>query len=238
MNAAVLLILAFIALVSGCTTDADCQDGIYCNGQEQCIGSACTPASALPCPFYTECIDLGSNTGMCLAFTGCMEYPKMCVDGTYCNRIIDTCLPTTCSTDEECSDYTPCTGDEKCVLGNCTNADPSTWICENPLFCNPVSLNCTRCTSASQCDDGVSCNGIEVCSPDGECVSGQPICTEPGYMCNETLGVCEMTIQIGSMIIIIALFIMGGVAILSVVFFLFLKYQASKRKRSSRILLK
>jgi hypothetical protein len=165
---------------------------------------------------------------MCLAFTGCTEYPAMCVSGAYCNSVIDTCLPTSCSSNSDCSDFTPCTGEELCVSGSCTNADPSTWICPNPLFCNPVDLNCTNCTSASQCDDGVACNGIEICSPDGECVSGQPICTQPGYICNETSGTCEMNLQAGAAIIYIGIFVILGVCVFGVIYILALKNSAKK----------
>lgn len=34
---------------ANCTTDADCSDGLYCNGEELCLAGSCASAATTPC---------------------------------------------------------------------------------------------------------------------------------------------------------------------------------------------
>jgi hypothetical protein len=38
--------------VPGCTTNADCDDGSYCNGQETCVSGSCVPGTPVNCSLY------------------------------------------------------------------------------------------------------------------------------------------------------------------------------------------
>lgn len=52
----------------------------------------------------------------------------------------------------------------------------------------------TGCTSDEECDDGLLCNGLEVCDADGQCTAGAPVtcCTAyPTELCMEGFGVCD-----------------------------------------------
>lgn len=61
-----------------------------------------------------------------------------------------------CRVDGDCNDRIDCT-DDRCASGSCTHT--------------PVPM---------RCDDGLFCNGIEVCSPTAGCVS-------PGRLCDDTV---------------------------------------------------
>ncbi len=39
-----------------CTSNAACDDGLYCNGQEQCYAGCCAPALDTPCDSHSACI--------------------------------------------------------------------------------------------------------------------------------------------------------------------------------------
>ncbi len=52
---------------SGCTSDADCDDGVFCNGIESC----------------------DTNTGSCVAISSCPPS----IPPTVCNEETDTCDP-------------------------------------------------------------------------------------------------------------------------------------------------
>ncbi len=41
-----------------CMTDADCDDGMWCNGQEKCVDYQCQDAMMYPCPSGTVCSDI------------------------------------------------------------------------------------------------------------------------------------------------------------------------------------
>ena len=102
------------ATPGGCTSDAQCDDGLYCNGGETC------------------------SAGTCLA-------------GTAIN----------------CDDAIPCTVD---------SCNESTDTCDNTL-------------NHAYCDDGLYCNGLEVCDAVSDCLAGTDPC--PGEICNETTDTCE-----------------------------------------------
>ena len=42
---------SFCFLIDGCTADTDCNDGLYCNGEETCdlINGNCNPGEGDPC---------------------------------------------------------------------------------------------------------------------------------------------------------------------------------------------
>ncbi|NIS35481.1 MAG: hypothetical protein GWO04_38545, partial [Actinobacteria bacterium] len=42
-------------VASGCTVDADCDDGVFCNGAETCTAGACAPGTAPSCDDGVAC---------------------------------------------------------------------------------------------------------------------------------------------------------------------------------------
>lgn len=91
-----------------CSDDADCDDGVFCNGAEVCDAGSCQPG-ADPCPGQV----CGEESELCL---DCLTDAD-CDDGVGCT--VDTCDPvtTTCSQvpdDGLCDDGFLCNGTETC----------------------------------------------------------------------------------------------------------------------------
>jgi hypothetical protein len=53
-----------------CVSNAGCDDGVYCNGVERCLGGCCAPASDTPCNSHSACIAIA-----------CTESTKSCEIG-------------------------------------------------------------------------------------------------------------------------------------------------------------
>src|SRR6185369_4623328 len=51
-----------------CATSADCDDGVFCNGQEQCDAGCCAPPLDVACNSHSPCI-----------MDGCDEVSKTCL---------------------------------------------------------------------------------------------------------------------------------------------------------------
>ncbi len=90
----------------------------------------------------------------------------------------------------DCGDHgtlDPATGDCECETGY---AGPECAVCddgytEDGADCVPVD-----CTEDGQCDDGDACNGIETCSDEGRCLSGELVdCGDHG-LCLAPDGTC------------------------------------------------
>jgi len=83
------------SLAAQCQFAEDCCDGVFCNGQEQCVVGVCVPGP-WPCEFGETCSEA----------TGCVP------------------VTSTCSTSEECDDGIFCNGEEFCELGLCFPGTP------------------------------------------------------------------------------------------------------------------
>jgi len=173
--------------VTCCTSDADCDDTLFCNGGEACVGGLCVLGEA-PCNPAThfcnevedtcqqlcstdaDCDDLQfcNGTEQCIASV-CFEGDDPCVPPLACDEIADRCrMP--CVTDFDCMDGDPCTTD-RCG---------PTFFCGNvPIECKD-SIDCTadvcdangKCQfvpSSALCDDGVDCTE-DICDPSAGCL--------------------------------------------------------------------
>jgi len=70
-----------LAQPSACTTDADCDDGLFCTGAESCDNGTCVAVSA--CPPGGGCLDpvCDEATDQCLCGDMCEEAPPATIDG-------------------------------------------------------------------------------------------------------------------------------------------------------------
>jgi len=168
---------------------AGCDDGVFCNGTETCVGGACQ-SGALPC-----------------------VPPQMC------NPQTEMCEgPQPCTLDSQCDDGNPCT-QNVCAAGSCTNPpEPNTTECDSdndvcngirtcngagicgqipttpPIdcddndlctvdSCNPATGVCGHaptagcCTSAAQCNDGDACT-TDSCTAEHTCAHAPVVCDD------------------------------------------------------------
>lgn len=145
----------FTGCSSGCTTNAECDDGVFCNGAETCVASACQAGTAVSCDDGVACT------------------------ADSCNETTDACdnVPD----DLVCDDGAFCNGAETCdaVLGCQGGADPCAG-----QSCDEGTNQCVGCLTNAECDDGLFCNGAETCSG-GACVAGTAVdCTALADQCN------------------------------------------------------
>ena len=95
-------------LAGGCSVDADCDDGAFCNGAEVCNAGTCEAGTAPACDDGLYCNGVetcNETTDACDAGTA-----PACDDGLFCNGA-ETCNETTGACD---AGSAPCSGDETC----------------------------------------------------------------------------------------------------------------------------
>lgn len=165
-----------------CTNNAQCNDGLVCNGIETCVNNACVPGNPVCTnPNLPVCIE---PSGMCVACTQnshCSDglfctgtelcQSNNCVPGIppcgganpFCNEAEDRCVQ--CLMNDHCMDGISCT-DDSCILGTCYNVG-----------------------NDASCQDGVFCNGAEICVPGQGCMSPGNPCCDP-FACNEANDTC------------------------------------------------
>ncbi len=128
-----------------CTGNAQCNDGLFCNGVESCAAGICVSGTA-PCPqpglpFCDE------NLNACVE---CLN-ASVCNDGNECTS--DICSAGACST-------IPRSAGSAC--GSAANTD-----CTNPDQCDGLG-NC----DANDELDGTTCNDGEFCTTGESCTAG------------------------------------------------------------------
>ncbi len=204
-----------------CSADADCDNGIYCDGVETCHPTqGCQPGTPVSCDDGIACTadscneatdscdaapnDAACDNGQfcdgaetCNVALGCQAgTPVSCDDGFSCT--VDSCNEATDSCDRNpdngaCDDGLFCNGGETCdVMTGCqSGTDP----CGGQV-CNEATDTC-GCTSNAECDDGVYCNGAEQCVA-GSCQTGTAVSCDDGIACtvdacNEATDSCDYT---------------------------------------------
>ncbi len=205
-------------ICNGCTNDAMCQDGLFCNGFETCdLNTAKCVDGPDPCgPDGLDCTidicvegpNLTDNLGKC-------EYipdPQFCFDGNDCTD--DICNPAAtppgtgceyaCNT-SGCADGNLCTLNDVCsgTIPPCTcSGTPRDCSHLNDTcvmgVCDPSTGNCITVPTneGGPCDDGLFCTCGDrcvggVCTPvnsGGVCCSDGIDCTND--LCDEALDVC------------------------------------------------
>ncbi|MCP4591285.1 MAG: ThuA domain-containing protein [bacterium] len=195
----------FAYVSTGCDEDLDCQDGIFCNGAEQCTDEECLPG-AFPCTGGDGCHESTDTCGPCtddaqcddqrfcngletcdLGSGLCQPGPYPCPVGEGCLEDDQTCGP--CASDAECDDGLFCNGSETCDLGSGV-CQPAAFPCPAGDACHELTDTCGPCTADSQCDDRVFCNGVETCNVgSGVCEPGDFPCAV-GEGCHESTDTC------------------------------------------------
>jgi hypothetical protein len=167
-----------------CTKDADCNDGLACTGVETCDLSKGSPGQ---CKAGTPVVcndNKGCTVDSCQEPTGtCAFVPNnaSCQDGNACNGA-ETCSPGAVGSD-------PITG---CKAGTAPNCDDGIFCTTD--VCDP-SNGCKHVADSGYCDDGLVCNGTELCAPSSispvpdskGCIKGTPLVCNDSVACtNDT----------------------------------------------------
>lgn len=157
----------------------------------------------------------------------------VCGDNALCNPAINACecrsgyeehdgvcVEPRCTQDSDCDDGLACNGQEICNLetGACL-LDQAPIECGDHAYCTEPTGECTcdrfhievngecapeECTSDDDCDDGLRCNGQEICDTErSACVEGTPILCNGQYQdcveSDEDLGyTCEVVAPEGT----------------------------------------
>ncbi len=178
-----------------CSSDAECDDGVFCNGPEFCgTGMVCQPGippDGQPCDEGLFCtVGETCASGVCSGGS-----PRSCDDGDPCTT--DSCdeeegdcdyepIEPCCITNEECDDGNPCTGDICNPLNQCENpplpigtpcGDQGTTGCSNPDTCDAAGMcQANHTNEGGPCDDDDACTDSDICragicrgAPNGLC---------------------------------------------------------------------
>jgi hypothetical protein len=152
-----------------CSTDAQCDDGDLCNGKETC-NVVCKPGNPVFCDDGVPC-----TVDSCAPQTGaCVHAPNnnVCNDGFNCNGV------------------ETCNAQVGCVQGTAVNCDDGIGCTFDQ--CNDPVGTCSHYSQDFVCDDGLFCNGQEVCGPSG-CKAGTPAVCNDGVTC--TADVCDPVVD-------------------------------------------
>ncbi len=183
-----------------CFINADCNDSIGCT-LDTCVAGDCvnTPSHVL-CSNGLFC----DGDEVCDVTLDCRAGPpRDCGDGIACttdgcDETFDACLHT--ANDSLCTNGQFCDGVETCdvLLGCRSGTDP----CEDSIpctanACNDLTNTCVTVPIDTFCDNGVFCDGTEVCHPLFGCESGGSQCDDgidcTVDTCNEVVSSCTNT---------------------------------------------
>lgn len=170
-----------------CSSDAECNDGLYCNGTETCADGACQAGRPPACDDGEFC----TGTEFCDEVNDtCASTGDPCGSGTVCTEATETCDLPNCGNGlcDEGEDCTTCSADCDSGAGGGTCGACFKGKCDG--VCHPVKEGpeCADCAPSWCCGDGV-CEGdetVDTCPLDCGCtVTG----CDDGNAC--TTGTCD-----------------------------------------------
>ncbi len=149
-----------LSIGAPCTYDWQCQDGVACNGHEVCVGR-CRHTPPVNCNDR-----IGCTKDLCTEPLGlCVNEPMhfRCDDGAWCNG------SELCVEGVGCVDGVPpdCTDDVGCTIDTCDD----------------LGDVCKKTPDDSACQNGVFCDGAEVCDPVADCQPGDPPTCDDSIAC-------------------------------------------------------
>ena len=179
--------------VEGCTTTAQCDDGIACTFD------ICGPKRfCINAPLANRCVDNNiCTTDVCDTLVGCVNAPLTCSDGNACTN--DSCDPVLgCQNEvDDCDDGVDCTIDECDPVAGCANV-PDHTVCDDQNDCTidscsptggcinanaPWGAACGNQTVEGPCDRPDVCDGFGACGPYYQ---------DSSFECRPSAGFCDV----------------------------------------------
>ena len=149
-----------VVAIETCSSDADCDDGVFCNGAEVCgAGGACeagTPVSCADDGLFCNGVEQCSETELACVSASAPCTNEICVeDGQFCQPL--GCGDGICATGEDC---TNCPVD--CISGAGGGTEAACFKGVADGSCHPIkeTAACMDCAPGYCCGDGV-CAGDE-----------------------------------------------------------------------------
>lgn len=201
-----------------CASDADCDDGDVCDGEETCDPASKTCAhGAWPvcltsilcqleyCDASVGCALEADDLGYCYSNDFCMvnahcengacvTQPIECDDGDPCT--VDSCNEGNCVYQPldgvACDDDDACTDHDVCASGYCAGTQITCDdgnMCTDEASCD-IALGCIHTFNDLPCDDGDACTISDTCTL-GKCV-GEAVDCDDGDPC--TIDSCDRAI--------------------------------------------
>ena len=180
------------AFTASCSSDAQCNDGLFCNGAEHCVNGTCAAGTAVVCSDSVSCTvdSCNESTDSCVFAAN----NALCSDAQACNGA-ETCNASTgcqAGTPLNCDDGSVCTADSCNAATGCQHTPVS---CDDGNACTTDSCNAVGgCQHAAlNCDDGNACTN-DACSA-GACThaNNTATCADDGNTCTSDVcsaGVC------------------------------------------------
>ena len=174
-------VIASLSLISPCTEDTDCDDGLFCNGEETCSSGDCLPGQD-PCPDET----CDENNNLCAPLV-CDE-DMICEQGEDCNNCPTDCI-SGAGEGGVCGNGVcePSIGEDclSCAVdceGKQVGAAKKQYCCGDGAGTNPVDCTDPRCTSEGfECGDAPLpyCCGDLLCEGDEDSFNCEIDCGSP-----------------------------------------------------------
>lgn len=190
---------------AGCThTLPDCDDGLFCNGEEYCDDAECI-SSGDPCPAGQVCDESRDTCVECLTGADCADTDPCTTDRCVKDRCVHEPTPGCCRLNSDCNDGTLCTLD-RCINNVCSNPPRNcsdnnactvdtcssvTGCVHTPISCDDGNactddscdrtLGCRHAPHTDACDDGDDCTFGDQCA-NGVC-AGQSFDCDDGLFC-------------------------------------------------------
>jgi hypothetical protein len=170
-----------------CVTDADCDNGIFCDGTEFCLDGSCAVMDA--CAVAIDgCVTRGAfcdeDADICVDFAD----DSLCAEGEFCDVVTGNCigLQIPCIEDADCDDGIFCNGTEYCSGGFCAAVDACAVAIDGCVtrgaFCDEDADICVDFADDSLCAEGEFCDVVT-----GNCVEIQTTCGMVQLIVQETV---------------------------------------------------
>jgi len=181
-----------------CSSDADCDDSVFCNGVETCVAGTCMAGEALMDGTACDDSDRCTTGDVCAAgacagiAVDCSAMSDTCNVGT-CNPADGACGPVAMADGTMCDDGVMCTSGDVCTTGVCGGtAIDCSGMDGNCLVgtCVEADGSCMAAAAADDtgCDDADACTTTDICTG-GACAGAAVDCSAMTDMCN--VGVCS-----------------------------------------------